>query len=100
MKQHAALDKEAAIDVRRSKTTTQDDIREDSRQSDVSAMTEDYTECSSSYGLQEGQIAEISQCLKVTLSTQAYFLVLMIIISNRLKKGGKMILRNGNRNNL
>ncbi|KNA20469.1 hypothetical protein SOVF_052160 [Spinacia oleracea] len=65
LKQHAALDKEAAIDVRRSKTTTQDDIREDSRQSDVSAMTEDYTECSSSYGLQEGQIAEISQCLKV-----------------------------------
>lgn len=49
----------------------QADIPEDSRQStDLSVITEDYTECSS-YVLQEDQIEENSHCVKV-IYTKAY----------------------------
>lgn len=63
--QPAILDKEPDTGLGRSKHDTQADIPEDSRQlTDVSVITEDYAECSSTYGLQGDQIAETSHYVK------------------------------------
>ncbi|XP_021723226.1 protein MAINTENANCE OF MERISTEMS-like [Chenopodium quinoa] len=72
LSRHAILDKKPDEGTERSKHDNQD-LPQDSRQSmDVSVMTEDYAECSSSYGLQEDQSAETS--LNVNVITEEYVL--------------------------